>query len=306
MDALDLAILRQLTWRPFDPADAGRSLLGPQDVARELGVHASTVTRRLARMRDDGVLGKVHAIPALELMGLQSAEYAITFPDAATKARGLAQLDASPEVMDAFGFVGTEAWVAFGSGPTEDLDAIARRVATAAGAVDVALVQRREWSADTRSVRAADRRILAVLYEDALAPLTDVARRVGLTPKTVRARHRVLARAGAFMVLPACAPERVRGAIPVVLAADLEADAPPGTAAAFVNAFPQAFLRGLPNARTPYVHVAVEDARELDALVRRAEAVPGVRRARHLLVESSMPCRGPREGPVLAPAPAPA
>lgn len=300
MDAVDLEILARLTWKPYDPQDAARGILGPWDVARALGLHGNTVKRRLARMREAGVVHGIHLMPEPGLLGMRSGLYAFRWSDAEAKARGLAALLDRPATLerpgaiDSWSFVGEEAWVGLFAREA-GLEALATEAQHAAGALDVRLVEHRTWPVDRSQVSDLDVRLLAAFHADALRAISEVASEVGVTPRTVRTRLARLAGLGAFVIVPYWDVGRMDGLVPFVLQAELDDSSDPAPRRRFLSAFPEAYDRSSFDAARPYVLLASPNTAGLERAVRRAQGVPGVALARALLVEATTPCPLPTD-----------
>lgn len=293
MDATDVAILRKLTWKPFDPRDAARRIHGVWDVARELEVHGNTVKRRLARMHEQGILHGIHLLPEIGLMGLDAGLYEFRFANAREKLIGMDHLNSRwatqerPGTLDTYTFVGNLGWAGVVTHAGDDLDSFAEDLGKEAGAVECRMVEHRGWDVDHDAVTDLDRRIMRVLHMDALRPLVDVAEEVGVTPRTVRTRLRRLAAVRAFMILPYFSPARIEGLIPFMLVARTSGPEP---ANALFNELPEAIYRSTATARRPHLVMAAVDSQEMDEMVVRAETVAGVADVEARLLQGSTSC----------------
>ncbi len=293
MDALDLRILRLLTWKPADPVDATRTMLSPWDVARELDVHGNTVKRRLEAMRELGVFSTLHLVPEPSLAGVQGFSCRLFFSDTLGKVEAMERVHDLPGTRDSLTFVGDEAWVSMIAPAGADAEEVAAHVAREAGAEGWELNERFAWDADASVVRELDMRIMGAMSHDAFRSVSDVAAEAGVTPRTVRARLKALAKARAFMVAPDIRPERIRGFIPFILAIEPEEPGEPPVLTRLANAFPEAFYRSFPTASTPYLYLASETSEGVEDLVLRAQRLDGVAEARALLVKGSTACHLP-------------
>lgn len=286
MDATDAAILRELAWNPEDPAHAGRSFLRPWDVAKRLGLHRNTVLRRLDALRAEGVYGGTHLYLSPHVEGPRMALYQLAFPSAQAKAEGVARLRADPRVFEIHDFLGDLAWVPVGAPDDASLDAVAASVQAVGGASARRFLSTWDWPRLLGRVSPLDLRILHALREDAFRPVADVAKEVGVTPKTVRLRLRALAKACAFTVFPAISLARVRGRVAFVLAVVFAEDRRAAGHAALRQAFPDLLLACGPREETTWLFLTAEDTHGVEACRRRAAAIPGAAEARVLLVNA--------------------
>lgn len=275
MDRLDLAILRDLAYKPLDPLHAARGILHPWDIARRLGVHGNTVKSRIDGLRELGVLTTVHCIPLGSLLGIRSAVFRMRFPSAAAKRKGVERAFRSDVTGDIQVYVGDEAWVAVLCGQSERVEQRAELLGDAIGAADVELLYERTGPIEPPEVSLLDLRILEALLLDALRPISEVADAVGVSVKTARNHFRRLADARAFFLIPRIAIGRIQGFIPFVVAAHLD----PSDADAhgrFLNAFPDAFYRSTPTYPNGYVWMAADTFAEVEDALERARGAEGV------------------------------
>lgn len=282
MDHIDLRIVRLLTWSPHNPADARRGLLNPWDVAAELGVHGTSVKRRIRAMKQSGVLRGVYLIPAPTLLGQHGAAQRLSFRDTRAKADAVKALGAhavTPEgkgVLAVFSFVGNDVWILASVPVVQDLDHYIDGLAHELGAVRSERIEDYSWGPDPEHVTSLDREIMSALVHDALLTPPQVAKEVGVTPKTVRARLAHLVGLGAFSIEPHEQSSQLHGAFPLTLVAYPESGREREVALALSNAFPEAVHRCSPWARRPFVTVPVTNMQTMDGVLELAQSLRGV------------------------------
>lgn len=290
VDELDLRILAGLAWKPGDPAHLARGVLRPWDIARALGVHGNTVKARLEEMREVGVLKGVYTVPFGPIGGVTGVGmFWFEFDGPREKNAGVEVLRRSDSVNDVHTYVGgtlRAAVLARG----EPLEAAAERLRRAIGARSAELFYRRDGvggrTPNAEKLTPLDLRVLAALVPDAHRPFSDVAEEVGVTQKTVRARYAGMQRLGVFGIIPHIDLGRMRDLVAFELAVEFEREAP-GQVARFCAHFPEAFQHSAHHASNAYLFLAARDTATIEDYVLRAQAVPGVRRARALLVRET-------------------
>lgn len=286
MDDLDALIIRDLTWKPADPLHHARGPRRPWDTARAAGIHGTTVKRRLAEMRETGVLRGIHLIPAGRLVGRDVGTYMARFSDPAAKNAGVAHLTQDSDVWQAYSFTGDEAIFILTSPHDRDLDARAHDIAMEAGALDVAQRDRLDWDVPLQRVRALDLRILASFAEDALRPIQDVADEIGITRKTVTSRLKALTDMRAFSIIPDVT-QADHGML-VYFDARLDETVARQAHAELARRFPHYVCRSVRPAETSFVVETASSAGEIEEKLMQVLSVPGVLSARTLLCKDAV------------------
>ncbi|HEV8359101.1 MAG TPA: AsnC family transcriptional regulator [Candidatus Thermoplasmatota archaeon] len=289
MDELDLRILGCLPWKPGDPIHMARGILRPWDIARTLGVHGNTVKTRLEEMRRIGVLKAVYLVPnALVGDVTDLGVFWLEFDGPREKLDAFAKIQARDDVNDVHTYVGGTMRVALMVRDGADLLAAAEQLRRDVAAHEARLFYRRSTGRvpgdpTMNALSALDLRIVRALLPDAHRPFPDVAKEVGVTPKTVRLRFHAMLKQPTFAIIPHLDLGKVRDFLAFELSVEL-AEPNPSHLAAFTAAFPQAFNRGGTRGQGGYVYLAVRSGSEMEDVLLRAQAMPGVRRARALLV----------------------
>lgn len=276
MDDIDAMIIRELQWRPADPIHAARGPRRLWDAARVLGLHGTTVKRRLAAMRESGLLRGIHALPDPALVGRRGAEHHLVYADAAAKRRAFEAITQDPLVWTTYGLVGNELIVHTATPAGIDPHATAARLAKETGARESRFHHLLDWPVPLEKVSALDLRILAAFSEDAFRPVSDVASEVGIAAKTVTSRMRALANLRAFYVYPVVDFTKTQGGITVYLDLGVALGATDAVHVEIANRFPLALCRSPKGAENGYVVCHVAGATDVEQMVRRAETIPGV------------------------------
>jgi DNA-binding Lrp family transcriptional regulator len=287
MDDLDAMIIRELQWRPADPHHATRGPRRVWDAARVLGLHGTTVKRRLAAMRETGLLRGIYLGPAPAIVGRKGADHHLIYPDAAAKRRAVDLLAQDPLVWALYGLVGNEIIVQTSSPAGVDPHATAARLASETGARETRFHHVIDWPVPLEKVSALDLRILAALTDDAFRPVSDVAAEVGIAAKTVTSRMRVLANLRAFFVYPQVDYSKIQGGMTVYLDLPLDLGASEHAHVEIANRFPLALCRSAKGAENGYVVMHAAGATDVEQMVRRAETIPGVRSVQSSLMHDS-------------------
>ncbi len=307
MDAQDLQIIRHLNFRPYEAIDDRRKLTGPWDIARGIGIHGTTVKRRVEQMQRDGVLQGLHMLPHFSLLGLRDGLYLFTFPDEDAKRRGFARMREHQRPGGPYftaridAFLGNQAKCAITCPASSDIDKTVGAAAAEFGAVSWELLETRDWKLQPGEVSEIDRRVLGAFYTDALKPISQVAHEAGVTAKTVRSRINKMVLARRLEIFPDVAPARVRGLVPHLIVAEPKPAKTEEAGGEMAHAFPDAFIRSRPHAKKPFACIAAADTAQLAKNLGLARSLPSVKDARLLLFEESVACANHQGTPPLGP-----
>jgi DNA-binding Lrp family transcriptional regulator len=276
MDELDAMILREILWRPADPLHAARGPRRLWDVARVLGLHGTTVKRRIAAMRETGFLREIHLQPMPGLVGLHGSEHHYVYTDAAEKRRAFESFAADPRVWTTYGQVGNAIAARIVTREGEDVEAVAERLGRETGALSRRFHHLTDWSVPVEKVSALDLRVLAAFAEDAYRPVSDVAAEVGIAAKTVTSRMRALAKLRAYLIYPLVDYSRIAGGMVVHLDLRLAIGAAETAHTEVANRFPLAMCRSARGAENGYVVLHAAGPTDIEEMLRRAQTIPGV------------------------------
>ena len=201
MDAHDLDLLRALSRAPRAPADA---------LGAEVGLSGNAVKARLAKLREDGALQGVVALPRPARLGLR--EGLLVFEgvhDAPEREDEL--LRGLPEVPGVrFADVGPDAihlHVLFAS--DADWERIERAAISFVGKPPTHRAQ--APAQDAAPLSPADARVADALLADARRPLNDIADAAHLSTKTARRRLDAMLARGDLRLEPVLSPAEAKG-----------------------------------------------------------------------------------------------
>lgn len=204
MDRLDVAILGELF---RDPRAAYA------DVAGRVGLSANAVAARVKRLHETGVLQGFAAAPRPALLGMREGVLVFTNVDDLDERERdiLASLPDVPGVRFVDVAHDRALHVSLCYRDDADWERIERAAVSLLGKPP-ALALRGEAGADT-PLTIADWRLVRAMLDDGRAPLKEVAKRSGLSFKTVKRRLASLLRAGHLRVEPVLSPSEATGLV---------------------------------------------------------------------------------------------
>ena len=252
-------LLRALARDPRAPYDA---------VGAATGLSGNAVKARLARLREEGVLQGIHALPRAAHLGLREGLLVFDRVDDAAEReeellRGLPEV---PGILHAdVGHDSVHAHVLFRD--DADWERIERAAISLTGKPPAHRVQLPP--SDAPHLAPADWRILDALLTDGRLPLGELARVSDLSPKTVRRRLAALLEHGDIILEPILSPAEAHGFALAHAIVDAPEDA----------ALPEGVFTLAPRARLLHVYAARESLREAHAALSAVRAIPGVQRA---------------------------
>ena len=292
LDPLDVAILREMGVQPYGALPRPPETLRAPSVARRLGANPERVADRVARMQQAGIVQGFEVYPNYRHLNLDVACYWLRFRDDAQASAALEEAAHVDGIASAFAFVGGEMNASVCGATSLDLDRKIALLARLAGGGE----WRKLYDLVTPPVRRPldhlDWRILQALRGDALRPHAEVGKALGVSGKTVARRLDRMAGEGAFFVVPEIDWPKAPG----VVLAQLWLTAASRDVGALPRLARDALQDALLTLDEPIAHedvtgtqvvVAARSMREIDELVRRAQALPGVRGARALLLRDA-------------------
>lgn len=292
MDALDVAILREMGVQPYGAVPRAPETLKAPAVAKRLAVNPERVADRIAKMQKDGILLGFEVYPNYRHLNLDVACYWLRFRDDAQAGVALAEAAHVDGIASAFAFVGGEMNASVCGASPAELERKVALLARLAGGGE----SRKLYDLVTPPVRRPldhlDWRILQALRGDAFRAHPEVGAAVGVSGKTVARRLGRMAEEGAFFVVPEVEWAKAEGVIlaQVWLTADTK------SLPALPRAAGETFRDVLVTLDEPIARegvkesqlvVAARSMRELDQLVKRAEGLPGVVGVRALLLRDA-------------------
>lgn len=290
MDALDVKILRVMGLRPFLRWPRRHHTLKPAQIARILGRSDQVIKDRIARMTQEGVIKGYGVFPNLRHAGLGVTSYHLRIAGIPDEQR-LARLRAVDGVLAVLWFYGPH--VCFDLGHA-GLGERQRRLDLIRGLADDD--PETLWSHDhaypevPRRLTLLDWRIIRALHTNARRPFEEVAREVGVTVKTVRARLETMRTEGSIDECVFIDYSRMTGLIPFILYVWFREGAPDPTPHLLKLFDERWFNRFHAKGTAPGVlvlHLVAQNPAEVQRLVGQALGVEGVARA-----EPQMPTGG--------------
>lgn len=265
MDHLDVQVLAALVRDPR---------ASYAEVGDRVGLSANAVKARVRRMRDDGVLQGFAASPAPDVLGMGEGLLVFTeVGDLADREEDILRtLPDAPGVR--FVDVGIDGTVLVWAYATDAADW--ERVERAA----VSVLGKPPTNASFRPCAApvdaapSDWRLLRALLPDARASMGDLARRSGLSVKTVQRRLGALLGSGRVRVEPVLSPSEASGLVLFSLHAQLKPGASP---ADVLRVLPPDSIAQASGAGVTF-HVARSTLREAQADHRAVRRCPAVER----------------------------
>lgn len=292
MDTVDIAILREMGIQPYGAVPRPPSTLKPPHVAKRLGMNPERVADRVTRMRDAGVILGYKVYPNYRHLNLDVACYWMRFRDDAQATRALEEAANVEGIASVFAFLGGEVNVSVCGSSRPELDRKIGLLGRLAGGGEF----RKLYDLFTPPVRRPldhlDWRILQSLRNDAFRASSEVGNEVGVSSKTVTRRFDRMAEEGAFFVLPELELQVAEGLLLAqvwLTATTQDLGALPRLAREALGEVLLTMDEAIPREGSSELQlvVAARSARELDQLVARTQALPGVAAARALLLRDS-------------------
>lgn len=208
----------------------------PGAIAKVVGSTPETVKERTKRLEEAGVIAGYRVMPYCAYLGLDGAAYRFHIPDDDAKWQAKERAAMVDGVTAIFDYVGPSlsVYLCYASAPERDRRL--RLLASQTGDPKPLLSWKTPWRKATREVTALDWRLIQALRRDALRPLEDVAREVGVTYRTAKRRLDPLFTEGVVERSVHIDPGRVPGLLPLELNLRLHDDS-----AALLNSVLKAF-----------------------------------------------------------------
>ncbi len=283
MDDVDVRIIREMGIRPYLTRPKDPDALKPSHLARRLGCSVNTVKTRVARMEQDGVIAGYQVIPNLRHLGLTGVAYYFTAPLDAEKEAAMAAIAKMEGLLEIHDFLGRGFCIDFTHADGPGLERSLAILSKITGETNPVKFYERDMPLVTRELTNLDWRILSALRFNAKKPLDEVAEELGVTGRTVRARHSRMASEGSFFAVPMLDPSRAGGLFLFEILLYIEPDQFDAVTAEFHRRMDGAHVYAKAPSTPELGHwdalVFAQNTAEVERLRALAGSIPGVTRA---------------------------
>ncbi len=209
MDELDFKIFKSIGFRPFGPTSGDLSRLNPWVIAKKVGADGNTVKQRLAKMRKGGFIHYFQIYPNFRLLGMTGAAYVFDLDDVLAKPEVIDRCSLVDGITEVHNFIGARICIDFAyADPREE----SRRLELFRKLTHCTSPEKfyeRTMPPVDIELSNLDWRIIKALRYDAFKPLSQVAKELGLSAKTVRRRFQRMAEHHAVIVVPLVNPAEI-------------------------------------------------------------------------------------------------
>ena len=222
MDTFDSRLFCLLRDCYFEPTSTSVRRPSPKDVAKMLQVDARTVKERVRRWERKRFIKYYQLVPNYRLLGIRSTSFLLRAVDPLAKPKILDRISLVDGVTSVLDILGDSilVWVAY-----QDAEELDRRVALLAEITGGSSAERfldESFGPVEMRLSALDWQILRSMRNDAMKPVTKIAKELQVTRKTVRAHLERLVEKNAFFVRTIFDVTRVKGLIFYGLAIELD------------------------------------------------------------------------------------
>jgi DNA-binding Lrp family transcriptional regulator len=218
LDELDFKIFKSVGFRPFGRTAGDLSRLNPWVIARKVGADGNTVKSRITKMKKAGFIKYFQIYPNYQLLGITGSAYLFPLDDVLEKYEIIDRCSLVDGVVEIHNFIGSNICIDFTYQDVRDerrrLDLFCKLTRCDS---PEKFYERVMPPLEIQSLSNADWRIIKALRYDAFKPLSKVAKELGLTLKTVRARFERMTRNSAIIIAPLVNPAEISDTITYVL-----------------------------------------------------------------------------------------
>jgi DNA-binding Lrp family transcriptional regulator len=214
MDELDVRIFRALISNKVLFSPLKYSL---REVARMLQVDHLTVRNRFRRFQEEGFLSGWQVLPNPGLFGYSMTNILVEMPSKAPKEDVIRKLKLIHGVVQLVDLIGNSIVILLFYDSEQSLSRTVELISRIANAENVTQVRMSFSPGMTNHFSETDWAIIGNLENNALKTYVQVAREVGLTPRTVKNRLQRLEHERALIVVPAFDIARIDGMIGLFL-----------------------------------------------------------------------------------------
>ncbi len=189
MDATDVLIFCEMGFKYTDYSASTERRISPSEIGRKLHLDEKTVRLRVKRMEDEGFIKYYQVIPNLGLFGLgYTVVYGFEANDVPSKQEAIEALQRQPRVVEILDLLGPGFSVTLAGSSDDEVQAMARRVASELKLKRLFKITDRRMVAPTASLARLDWQILEACRYDALCPANEIAEKLSVTPRIVEYR----------------------------------------------------------------------------------------------------------------------
>jgi Lrp/AsnC family transcriptional regulator, regulator for asnA, asnC and gidA len=286
VDDLDFKIFKAIEFRPYGPSAGDLSRLNPWVIAKKVGADGATVKLRLDKMKRGGFIHYFQIYPNFRLLGLSAGAYEFDLPDVVEKSAAIEKCALVDGVIEIHNFIGPTICIDFAylDGRDEGRRLELLRQLTRCG--DPEKFYERDMPPVDIELSNVDWRIIKALRYHALNPLSQVARELGLSPKTVRRRFERMTRHGAVIIVPVINPADIPNTVThTLLLYPTLAQREEVLARALGDLGPATFLSRTAGPGNAMLCLAARTISETEENLIKARRIPGMKDAKLLVLK---------------------
>jgi DNA-binding Lrp family transcriptional regulator len=222
MDAKDVRIFCEMAFYDGGHGAFGSRHVSPSGIARKVGLDEKTVRTRISLMEESGFIKYYQAAPNLALFGFRSVgAYRFEAMNIATKRRVVEHVEAAPNIVEAYDYLGPVAAVTIAGSSGEEVDRRANEL--------VRRYELNKMSLGDHTLKAPpyrlsklDWQIIQKLRYNARATVKEISDSISVTPRMAQYRTSRLLDAGAVLIRAVIDPRKQEGLIFYELEASVE------------------------------------------------------------------------------------
>jgi Lrp/AsnC family transcriptional regulator for asnA, asnC and gidA len=285
VDDLDFKIFKAIDFRPFGPTSGDLSRLNPWVIAKKVGADGATVKLRLDKMKRSGFIQYLQIYPNFRLLGLEAVSYEFELPDLLEKREVIEKCALVDGVIEIHNFIGPTICIDFVFVDGRDADRRLGLFRHLTGCSAPEKFYERDMPPVDIELSNVDWRIVKALRYNALKPLSEVAREIGLSPKTVRRRFERMTEHGAVIIVPVVDPSHVPHTITyVLLLYPTPEERESVVTRALAELGPATFLARIAPPGNAFLCLAARTLAETEENLVRARKIPGMKDVKLLVL----------------------
>ncbi len=213
MDATDVKIFCEMAFKESDYESFADRHVSPSAIGRRLKLDEKTVRARIKSMEEAGFIKYYQALPNLSLFNLlDTTWYRFEALNIATKRRVLEYLQDTPNIVEAYDYLGPTVSINIAGRSAEDSQKLANQLADRFELNKINLGDR-GVSKPVSEPDKLDWRVLQKLRYDAHCSIKKLTQSLKITRRMAEYRIAKLLRTGAMMIRPIIDPQKQEGLI---------------------------------------------------------------------------------------------